>query len=120
MSKYKGKLLLIVNVASRWGYTDQYKGLQSLYNRYHKRGFEVLAFPCNQFAAEEPKPNKAIKAFAKRNYGVTFPMFSKIDVNERNAHPLFSYLRAHSSLDGDPIRWNFGKFLVSKSGKVID
>ena len=120
MSRCKGKLLLIVNVASRWGYTDQYKHLESLYNDYKNRNFEILAFPCNQFGAEEPKSNQVIKAFVKKNYNVTFPMFSKIDVNKQKAHPIFLYLRQNSSLQGKQIDWNFRKFLVSKTGDVIE
>merc|ERR1719264_23032 len=117
MSKYQGKLLLIVNVASRRGRTkSHYEQLVSLYSEFKNRGLEVLAFPCNQFGSQESKPNDVIKEFAK-GYGVTFQMFSKIDVNKANAHPIFDYLKSHSKVKD--IRWNFGKFLVGKTGNVI-
>ncbi len=116
LDKFKGKVLLIVNVASKCGFTPQYKGLQELYEKYHDKGFEILGFPCNQFRNQEPGTNKEIKEFCTREYGVTFPMFSKIEVNGPDAHPLFQYL----TNDGEePIRWNFEKFLIDRNGIFI-
>lgn len=121
MSKYKGKVLLVVNVASECGYTPQYEGLEKVYGKYNKQGFEVLGFPCNQFGGQEPGTEAEIKSFCSSKFHVTFPMFSKVDVNGDNAAPLFKYLT--SNTDGfitDAIKWNFTKFLIDKNGKVIE
>jgi glutathione peroxidase len=118
---YKGKMLLIVNTASECGFTPQYQGLQELYERYEKDGLEVLAFPCDQFGHQEPGTDKQIQSFCQKNYGVTFPVFTKIDVNGRNAHPLYTFLKhKKGGLLGDGIKWNFTKFLVDKKGEVVD
>ena len=120
LDKYKGKVLLIVNTASKCGFTPQYQGLQELYEKYKSQGFEVLAFPCNQFANQEPEDSKSIKNFCTLNYGVTFPIFKKIEVNGANAHPLFQYLKnAQSGFITSSIKWNFTKFLINKSGIPI-
>ncbi|MFC2129930.1 glutathione peroxidase [Bacteroidota bacterium] len=116
LEQYKGKVLLIVNVASKCGYTPQYKGLQELYEKYNKSGFEILGFPCNQFRGQEPGNNAEIKEFCSTEYGVTFPMFSKIEVNGEEALPLYQYLTDDG---GAPIRWNFEKFLVNFMGIVV-
>ncbi|MBX3044574.1 MAG: glutathione peroxidase [Candidatus Kapabacteria bacterium] len=122
LSKYDGKVLLIVNVASQCGYTKQYAGLQKLYEQYKDKGFVVLGFPCNQFGSQEPGTEEEIKTFCETSFGVTFPMFSKIDVNGDNAHPLYVYLKsqAKGTLGTQPIKWNFAKFLVDKEGNVVD
>ncbi len=121
LSAYKGKILLIVNTASRCGNTPQYHGLQELYAKYHDRGFEVLAFPCNQFGHQEPGSDDDIKEFCETNYGVEFPLFSKIEVNGDDAHPLYKFLKSEKGgLLGDSIKWNFTKFLVDKQGEVIE
>jgi glutathione peroxidase len=122
MEKYKGKVMLIVNVASKCGFTYQYEGLEKLYDEYNKDGLEVLGFPCNQFLKQEPGTEQEIKAFCKLNYGVNFPMFSKLDVNGDNEHPLYTYLKKHSSgiLGTDVIKWNFTKFLVDIDGTVVE
>jgi glutathione peroxidase len=121
LSAYKGKVLLIVNTASRCGNTPQYAGLQELYAKYHDRGFEVLAFPCNQFGHQEPGGDEEIKEFCEANYGVEFPLFSKIEVNGDEAHPLYKFLKSEKTgLLGDSIKWNFTKFLVDKQGNVVD
>ena len=118
---YKGKALLVVNVASQCGLTPQYAGLQQLYDEYAERGLEVLAFPCNQFGSQEPGTADEIKSFCESSFGVTFPLFEKIDVNGPNRHPLYAQLtqvpdaKGH---DGD-IRWNFEKFLVSPEGEIV-
>ena len=117
---YKGKVLLIVNSASKCAFTSQYKDLQYLYDKYKDRGFFVLAFPCNQFAHQEPGNDKDIQTFCSINYGVTFPVFSKIDVNGKNAHPLFKYLKSvQGGFLTDSIKWNFTKFLINRKGEVI-
>jgi glutathione peroxidase len=115
---YYGKVLLIVNVASKCGYTPQYEGLEKLYEEYKNRGFEILAFPCNQFHNQEPGTPEEIKAFCSENYGVTFQLFEKIDVNGENAHELYKYL---TNVNGEtqPIEWNFTKFLIGKDGMII-
>jgi len=115
---YKGEVLLIVNTASKCGYTPQYEGLEKLYSDYKDKGFAVLGFPCNQFKGQEPGTNKEIEEFCKLNYDVQFPLFSKIDVNGENAHPLYQYLKANSQDNAD-IRWNFTKFLIDKNGNII-
>ena len=120
LAEYRGSVVLIVNVASKCGFTPQYKGLQELYDKYKNRGFVVLGFPCNQFGAQEPGTNSEIKKFCTINYGVTFPMFDKIDVNGENAHPLYKYLiAAQGGLITDAIKWNFTKFLVDRKGAVV-
>ncbi|WOC32997.1 MULTISPECIES: glutathione peroxidase [Caproicibacterium] len=143
LSDYKGKLLLIVNTASKCGFTPQYDGLEKLYKTYQDRGLVILGFPCNQFLAQEPENNEAISSFCKLNYGVTFPLFSKIDVRGENADPLFKYLteaapfqgfelskesgrmiqgvvKEHypDNLEGNGIKWNFTKFLIGRDGEV--
>ncbi len=121
MSEYKGKVIVIVNVASKCGFTPQYEGLQALYEKYEKEGLVILGFPSNQFANQEPASNEDIQEFCTLNYGVTFPMFSKIDVNGDNAHPLYVYLKSQQSgFPGDSIKWNFTKFLVDRKGKVVE
>jgi glutathione peroxidase len=145
LANYKGKVLLIVNVASKCGLTPQYEGLEALYQKYKDQGLEILAFPCNQFLEQEPGTNEEIQSFCSLNYNVTFPLFDKIDVNGEAESPLYTYLKKQApfkgypegaeefaaQLDqihqktgtgfdqGDAIRWNFGKFLVSKDGKTI-
>ena len=117
LDQYKGKVLLIVNTASKCGFTKQYAGLQKLYSKYSSQGFVVLGFPCNQFAGQEPGDEETIKSFCQLNYGVTFPMFAKIDVNGKNADPLFKYLTAKlPGLFTRSIKWNFTKFLINKQG----
>ncbi len=122
LSACKGKVLLIVNTASQCGFTPQYKGLEELYEKFHDRGFEVLGFPCNQFGAQEPGDNEDIAQFCERNYGVTFPMFEKIDVNGGGTHPLFNWLKGEAPgiLGTRDIKWNFTKFLVDRKGKVVE
>jgi glutathione peroxidase len=144
LSDYKGKVLLIVNTASRCRFTPQFQDLQKLYAKYQKYGFEILGFPCNQFGEQEPGSNQDVVAFCQRNYGVTFPIFEKIEVNGNNAHPLFQYLKKEAPfkgfdetsasgkilklmimeknpewLVGDEIKWNFTKFLINRDGKVV-
>ncbi|SAK83110.1 glutathione peroxidase [Caballeronia glebae] len=121
LDKYRDKVLLIVNTASECGFTPQYKGLQEVYQQYATRGFEVLGFPCNQFGRQEPGDAGQIGAFCEKNYGVTFPMFAKVDVNGSNAHPLYRYLKDKEPglLGIEAIKWNFTKFLVDRTGKVI-
>ncbi|ALF10741.1 glutathione peroxidase [Parageobacillus thermoglucosidasius] len=144
LSEYKGKVLLIVNTASRCGFTPQFQDLQKLYEKYREYGFEILGFPCNQFGGQEPGSSQDAVAFCQRNYGVTFPIFAKIEVNGDNAHPLFQYLKKEAPfkgfdetnangrilklmimeknpewLVGDEIKWNFTKFLINRDGKVI-
>lgn len=145
MSAYKGKVLLIVNVASKCGLTPQYEGLEALYEKYKDQGLEILAFPCNQFLGQELGSNEDIQSFCSLTYNVTFPIFDKIDVNGENESPLYTYLKAQAPFagypegfeqfaeqltmihqktgtgfdQGDAIKWNFGKFLVSKDGKTI-
>jgi glutathione peroxidase len=119
LADYRGKVLLIVNVASKCGFTPQYKGLQALYEQFQSRGFEILAFPCDQFGHQEPGSDAEIAAFCSDTYGVTFPLFAKIDVNGNNAHPLYVWLKEQKGgLLGDRIKWNFTKFLVDKAGAV--
>ncbi|MGA8878210.1 MAG: glutathione peroxidase [Candidatus Korobacteraceae bacterium] len=121
LSAYKGKVLLIVNTASKCGNTPQYAGLQELYDKYKDRGLEILGFPCNQFGHQEPGSDEDIKEFCEMNYGVEFPLFSKIEVNGDNAHPLYRFLKSEKTgLLGDSIKWNFTKFLVDKQGNVVD
>jgi len=121
LSDFKGKVLLIVNTASECGFTPQYEGLQYLYEKYHDQGFEILGFPCNQFGKQEPGSEQDIETFCQKNYGVTFPMFAKVDVKGDNAHPLFKYLTEEAGgMLSDQIKWNFTKFLVDREGQVID
>ena len=145
LANYKGKVLLIVNVAGKCGLTPQYEGLEALYLKYKDQGLEILAFPCNQFLEQEPGTNEEIQSFCSLNYNVTFPLFDKIDVNGEAESPLYTYLKEQAPFkgypegteefatmldeihqktgtgfdQGDAIRWNFGKFLVSKDGKTI-
>lgn len=145
LANYKGKVLLIVNVASKCGLTPQYEGLEALYQKYKDQGLEILGFPCNQFLEQEPGTNEEIQSFCSLNYNVTFPLFDKIDVNGEAESPLYTYLKKQAPFkgypegteefatmldeihqktgtgfdQGDAIRWNFGKFLVSKDGKNI-
>jgi glutathione peroxidase len=118
---YRGKTLLIVNVASRCGYTPQYKDLQSLYERYSDAGLVVLGFPSNDFMGQEPGSNQDIKSFCSTKYNVTFPMFSKIEVTGKGMHPLYSYLtkKAENGVLDAPVKWNFQKFLINKKGQVV-
>jgi glutathione peroxidase len=121
LADYKGKVLLIVNTASKCGFTPQYEGLQSLYSKYKDQGFEVLGFPCDQFGHQEPGGDDEIKSFCQLNYGVSFPLFSKIEVNGPNTHPVFEFLKSEKGgLLGDAIKWNFTKFLVDKKGSVVE
>lgn len=121
LSSYDGKVVLVVNTASKCGFTPQYKGLQELQDTYGDRGFEVLGFPCDQFGHQEPGDEEEIATFCERNFGVSFPMFSKIDVNGDDAHPLFQWLKKEEGgLLGGKIKWNFTKFLVGRDGQVID
>jgi glutathione peroxidase len=120
LSQYKGKVMLIVNTASKCGFTPQYEGLENLYTKHADKGLVVLGFPCNQFKSQEPGDEKDIKNFCEINYGVSFPMFSKVDVNGENTHELFKYLKSETKgLLGESVKWNFTKFLVDKEGKVI-
>jgi glutathione peroxidase len=120
LSEYKDNVLLIVNTASECGFTPQFQGLQKLYEKYHSQGFEILGFPCNQFGNQDPGTDEEIVHFCQSNYGVTFPMFSKIDVKGENAHPLFAYLTDEAGgMLSKEIKWNFTKFLINKEGKVI-
>ena len=120
LSKYKGQVLLIVNTASKCGFTPQYKGLEKVYEQFKDKGAVVLGFPCNQFGGQEPEGEAEIGAFCEKNFGVTFPLFSKIDVNGTGAHPLFQHLKksAPGLLGTEAIKWNFTKFLVKKDGSV--
>lgn len=122
MRTFQNKVLLIVNVASKCGFTSQYEGLERLYEKYKEQGLVVLGFPCNQFMNQEPLNEDEIKSFCSLTYGVTFPMFAKIDVNGEKAHPLFQYLKeAQKGLLGiEAIKWNFTKFLVDKNGVVVN
>ena len=120
LKRFEGHVLLIVNTASACGFTPQYKGLQELHQKLSPRSFAVLGFPCNQFGAQEPGDARQIEQFCESNYGITFPMFAKIDVNGSHTHPLFEYLkREKSGLLGSSIKWNFTKFLVDRAGKVV-
>jgi glutathione peroxidase len=118
LSQFKGKVLLIVNVASKCGFTNQYAELEQIYLEYKSQGLEILGFPCNQFGAQEPGNAEEIKQFCQLNYDITFPMFSRIDVNGENAHPLYQFLKESlpGILGSKGIKWNFTKFLVDKNG----
>lgn len=121
LSQYRGRVLLIVNTASNCGFTPQYKGLEAVYQQFHDQGIEVLGFPCNQFGAQEPGDAAEIGSFCEKNYGVTFPLFAKIDVNGENADPLFKLLKSEATgvLGTEAIKWNFTKFLIKKDGTVF-
>ena len=121
MAEYRGKVLLIVNTASKCGFTPQFEGLQSLHNELGSKGFEVLGFPCNQFLNQDPGDEDAISQFCSLNYGVDFPMFSKVEVNGDGAHPLFRFLKheAKGLMGSEKVKWNFTKFLVAPDGKVV-
>jgi glutathione peroxidase len=121
MSDYKGKVLMIVNVASKCGFTPQYDGLQKLYDNYKDQGLVVLGFPCNQFGAQEQGGEAEIKDFCETNFSISFPLFAKIDVNGDNADPLFLFLQNAKKgfMDTGPIKWNFSKFIVDKEGNVV-
>jgi glutathione peroxidase len=122
LDRFKDKVLLIVNTASKCGFTPQYKGLEALYQKMHPRGLEVLGFPCNQFGAQEPGDGKDIESFCEINYGVTFPLFAKIDVNGAGTAPLYQYLKKEKPglLGSEAIKWNFTKFLVDRKGTVVE
>ena len=121
LSEFTGKVVLIVNTASKCGFTPQYEGLEEMYKELHEQGLEILGFPCNQFGQQEKGSEEEIAGFCMKNYGVSFPMFSKIDVNGDDAHPLYSYLKKEASgiLGSKGIKWNFTKFLVDQDGNVI-
>jgi glutathione peroxidase len=121
MAAYRGRVLLIVNVASKCGFTPQYEGLQALHAKYHDRGFAVLGFPCDQFGHQEPGTEAEIAEFCSATYGVDFPMFAKIDVNGPDTHPLYQLLKSARTgvLGSESIKWNFTKFLVSATGQVV-
>jgi glutathione peroxidase len=121
LKAYQGKLLIIVNTASKCGFTPQFKGLEELYLEYSEKGLEILGFPCNQFLKQDPGTDSEISEFCSLNYGVTFPMFSKIEVNGDNAHPLYKYLKSEAKglMGSEKIKWNFTKFLVDQQGKVV-
>lgn len=121
LDAYRGKTLLIVNVASKCGFTPQYKGLEAMYKRLHDKGLVVLGFPCDQFGHQEPGDENEIKNFCSLSYDVSFPLFAKIDVNGDNAHPLYKYLKSASPgiLGTEAIKWNFTKFLIDKNGNVV-
>ncbi len=122
MSAYKGKVVLVVNVASKCGFTPQYEGLETLYKTYHAQGLEILGFPSNQFGKQEPGSHEEIQNFCKINFGVTFPLFEKINVNGDNTHPLYVFLKeqAPGFLGTEAIKWNFTKFLIDKKGTVVE
>lgn len=121
LEQYKGKALLIVNVASKCGYTPQYEGLEALYKKYKDKGFVILGFPCNQFGAQEPGSDEEIQKFCKLNYGVSFPVMAKVDVNGKGEHELYKHLKSEAPgiLGTEKIKWNFTKFLVGKDGKIL-
>ena len=121
LEPYRGKVMLIVNTASKCGFTPQFEGLEKLYKNHKVQGFIVLGFPCNQFASQEPLSEPQIENFCRLDYGVTFPMFAKIEVNGDNTHPLYQYLKKNAPgiLGSESIKWNFTKFLIDRNGKVI-
>lgn len=118
---YAGKVMLVVNTASECGFTPQYAGLEALYRQYQEKGLVVLGFPCNQFGSQEPGTAEQIGSFCQKNYGVTFPMFEKIEVNGDGAHPLYRWLKSNAKglLGSEAIKWNFTKFLIGRDGKVV-
>lgn len=121
MSEYRGKVVLIVNTASKCGFTKQYEGLEELYEKYKDQGFVILGFPCNQFGSQEPGDNEEIRNFCTSTFSVTFPMMSKIDVNGNDADPLYKFLKKEKGgILGDEIKWNFTKFLIDREGNVVD
>jgi len=121
MEEFKGKVVLIVNTASKCGFTKQYKGLEELYNKYKEDGFVILGFPCNQFGGQEPGTNEEIKNFCDITFSVSFPMMAKIDVNGKNEDPLYTFLKSEQGgVLGDRIKWNFTKFLIDREGNVVD
>ena len=122
LGDYKGKVLLVVNTASQCGFTPQYKGLEAIYQKFKDRGFAVLGFPSNQFGQQEPGSDTEIAEFCEMNFGVSFPLFSKVDVNGADAHPLFKFLTSTKPglLGSEGLKWNFTKFLIGKDGSVID
>jgi glutathione peroxidase len=120
LAAYKGKVVLIVNVASHCGFTPQYKNLEAVYQKYKDQGFVVLGFPCNQFGGQEPGSNEEIKQFCTSKYDVTFPLFDKIEVNGDNRHPLYVTLAGETSPFPGNIKWNFTKFLIGKDGKIVN
>jgi glutathione peroxidase len=122
LSEFKGKVLLIVNTASKCGFTPQYKGLEELYDKYQAQGLEILGFPCNQFGSQEPGSATDIQSFCEMNYGVKFPLFAKIDVNGAHAHPLYTHLKTEAPgiLGLKDIKWNFTKFLIGRDGAVLE
>ena len=122
LDRYKGKVLLVVNTASKCGFTPQYKGLEALYRKWHDKGFEILGFPCNQFGAQEPGSADEIASFCEVNYGVTFPLFAKIEVNGDGAAPLYKFLKKEMPglLGSEAIKWNFTKFLVDRGGGIVE
>jgi len=121
LDEYKGKVLLLVNTASKCGFTPQFKGLESLYKEYQAQGLEILGFPCNQFLKQDPGSDAEISEFCSLNYGVTFPMFAKVEVNGAGAHPLYKFLKSEAKglLGSEKIKWNFTKFLISQEGEVL-
>jgi glutathione peroxidase len=121
LDAYKGKVLLVVNVASKCGFTPQYKGLEALYRKYKDKGLVILGFPCDQFGHQEPGDENEIKNFCSLNYDVSFPLYAKVEVNGANAHPLYKFLKSEAPgmLGSEGIKWNFTKFLVDKTGKVV-
>jgi glutathione peroxidase len=120
LAAYRGTVLLVVNLASKCGFTPQYQGLQQLYTRFHNRGFELLGFPCDQFGHQEPGSDAEIKSFCELNYGVTFPLFAKIKVNGSDESPVYTFLKDQKGgLLSDAIKWNFTKFLVDRQGNVV-
>jgi glutathione peroxidase len=122
LQEFAGKVMLVVNTASKCGFTPQYAGLESLYQKYRDRGLVVLGFPCNQFGSQEPGSPDEIGSFCEKNYGVSFPIFEKIEVNGDGAHPLYQWLKtsARGVLGSERIKWNFTKFLVDRQGRVVD
>ena len=122
LEEFRGRVLLIVNTASKCGFTPQYAGLEELYRHYKDKGLAVLGFPCNQFGGQEPGDAEGIADFCQANYGVSFPLFEKIKVNGREAHPLYAYLKAQAkgAAGTEAIKWNFTKFLVDRQGRVVD
>lgn len=122
LDTYQGKVLLIVNTASKCGLTPQYEGLEALYKELNGQGLEVLGFPCNQFGGQEPGDSNEIASFCLKNYGVSFPMFEKIDVNGSTTHPLYKFLKSEAKglLGSEKIKWNFTKFLINKEGEVVE
>ncbi len=121
LEQYKGKVVLIVNTASKCGLTPQFKGLETLHETYQDKGLVILGFPCNQFAKQDPGSSEEIQEFCQMNYGVSFPMFEKIDVNGNDAHPLFQFLKSEAKgiAGSESVKWNFTKFLVNKEGEVV-